>query len=48
MPAPEIDVILNYPPNLEYKPFKKGGPKPKYPAKFKRWLQIRFDAEAEG
>ena len=28
-PAPEIDVILNYPPNLEYKPFKKDGPKPK-------------------
>ena len=47
-PAPEIEVILNYPPNLEHKPFNNGGPKPKYPAKFKRGLQIQYDTEAEG
>ena len=47
-PAPEIEVTLNYPPYSEYNPFKKGGPKPKYPAKLKWGLQIRYAAEAEG
>ena len=46
-PTPEIEVFLNYPPHAEYKPFRKGGPKPKYPAKYKRGLQVRYDAEAE-
>ena len=47
-PAPEIEATLNCPPHSEYKPSKKGGPKPKYPAKFKRGLHIWYDTEAEG
>ena len=41
-------MIPNYLLNLEYKSFKKGGPKVKYPAKFKWGFQIQYGAEAEG
>ena len=46
-PVPEIKVFLNYPPHAEYKLFKKGRPKSKYPAKYTRGLQVRYNAEAE-
>ena len=44
---PEIEVTLVYPPHSEYVPYKKGQPRPKYSAKNKRVLLVRYDKSKE-